>query len=246
MTKEKATVLLKSLLDGVDPVTGEVLPENHVCCTPQVMRALHEAILALGGGNQPEAAEHAPPVTKKGRLNAGRPWTDEDLDALKQMFTAGVSMEEICRVLQRRERGVKNTLAYLGLIGTPQAEEKHGQRRAGMPWTKADEELLIELYRQRASVETMAARLERSPYGVYCHMEKLELFSEEDGYPRHDELPKFTREEQDELRRLARDGWRVSEIAAHFGRPEESIAARLFYMGLSKEAPVHLKQESNA
>lgn len=61
MTKEKAAALLKSLLDGVDPVTGEVLPEDHACCTPQVMRALHEAILALGGGNQPEAAGHAPP-----------------------------------------------------------------------------------------------------------------------------------------------------------------------------------------
>lgn len=39
--------ILNTLLDGLDPVTGEVLENDHVCCTGEVMNALYEVVLAL-------------------------------------------------------------------------------------------------------------------------------------------------------------------------------------------------------
>ena len=32
--------ILKSLADGVDPLTGEVLPEDHICNQPEIIRAI--------------------------------------------------------------------------------------------------------------------------------------------------------------------------------------------------------------
>ena len=47
MKRERAIEILEALLDGANPLTGEVLPRDHVCQEADVMRALHAAVLAL-------------------------------------------------------------------------------------------------------------------------------------------------------------------------------------------------------
>lgn len=39
MRAKDAYTLLETLLDGIDPITGEVLPDGHLCQEPAVMRA---------------------------------------------------------------------------------------------------------------------------------------------------------------------------------------------------------------
>lgn len=40
----RAKELLSALADGIDPFTGELLPQNHVCNQPDMIRAFHEVL----------------------------------------------------------------------------------------------------------------------------------------------------------------------------------------------------------
>lgn len=47
MDVQRAKELLTVLADGVDPLTGEVLPDDHVCNKGKIVRALHCAVEEL-------------------------------------------------------------------------------------------------------------------------------------------------------------------------------------------------------
>ena len=67
----RAKELLSALADGIDPFTGELLPQNHVCNQPEMIRAFHELLNVI-------------PSPKKKNLprNAGKPWTDIEEEKL--------------------------------------------------------------------------------------------------------------------------------------------------------------------
>ena len=52
MDVHRAKELLTILADGVDPLTGEVLPDNHVCNKGEIVRALHCAVEELSRGRK--------------------------------------------------------------------------------------------------------------------------------------------------------------------------------------------------
>ena len=47
MNNEEARRVLAQLAEGVDPITGELFPNQHVCNEPIVIRALYKAMSAL-------------------------------------------------------------------------------------------------------------------------------------------------------------------------------------------------------
>ena len=53
-------------------------------------------------------------------------------------------------------------------------------------------------------------------------------------------LPPWALEDVQLLKRLHASGCSAEEIAEQMNRPVESIRARMFYMGLTKEAPISL------
>lgn len=159
MTNEEARRILQCLHDGFDPITGEVLPEEHICNSAQVLRALHRAILMLSGTEEHVVPDH------EGKLNAGRPWTDEDCSALRDLYRSGCSMEEICAKLHRRKRGVVKQLSRLGLVPT-----KHA--RAGLPWTSEEDELLDDLLKCDYTIAQIAEKMERTSFAIFCRLEK--------------------------------------------------------------------------
>lgn len=188
MTTAEAREILQAMLDGADPVTGEILPQEHICNYPEVMRALQMAISSMAGARHASAK-----VRKNGRLNAGRAWTAGDISELKLMFSSGATMDEICRQLQRRERGVKRQLAAIGLIEIDEKPAKAltpGLERAGRAWTREEETLLRKLHSEKRPISEIAAKMRRSQYSIFCRMEKLGLYGEKYGYPFPDELPK--------------------------------------------------------
>ena len=67
MDLQRAKELLSGLADGVDPLTGEVLPEDHVCNKAEIIRAFHCVLKSLPG----KASKPQPE-------NAGKPWNDAD------------------------------------------------------------------------------------------------------------------------------------------------------------------------
>lgn len=232
MTNDEAREILQALLDGVNPETGEILPEDHCCNAPAVLRALHKAVMAL----TPEE----PYVNKSGRLNAGRPWTEADMAALSALYRSGTPMEDICSQLHRRTRGVVKQLVYLGLV--PQEKTSNGKSRharAGLSWTLAEEQLLDQLLREQRSMEDISEQMGRSPYAIFCHMEKRwpDVFLSTAPYGQ-DNTPPWQPQDTDKLRQLFESGVTIPEIAAYFHRTENSISARLFYLGLLKSLPL--------
>jgi hypothetical protein len=49
MDLQRAKELFSGLADGVDPLTGEVLPEDHVCNKAEIIRAFHCVLKSLPG-----------------------------------------------------------------------------------------------------------------------------------------------------------------------------------------------------
>lgn len=52
MDIQRAKELLTALADGLDPLTGEVLPSDHVCNKGDIVRALHCVLEALPRGRR--------------------------------------------------------------------------------------------------------------------------------------------------------------------------------------------------
>ena len=101
----RAREIISALAEGIDPTTGEVLPQDHVCNKGEVVRALYVALNTMEAKpkrNQPE--------------NAGKPWTAEDERLLKELYESGVSNKEICKTLKRPVTRVAARHVHIRLI----------------------------------------------------------------------------------------------------------------------------------
>ena len=68
MDVQRAKELLTVLADGVDPLTGEVLPDDHVCNKGEIVRALHCAVEEL-------SRRREKPLPKNNENLGRRNWT---------------------------------------------------------------------------------------------------------------------------------------------------------------------------
>ena len=68
MDINKAKEIVSALAEGIDPTTGEVLPDSSVCNKGEVVRALYTVLNCL---------DTARPK-KNLPASAGKPWTKED------------------------------------------------------------------------------------------------------------------------------------------------------------------------
>lgn len=106
MEINRAKEILSALAEGVDPTTGELLPEDSVCNKGDVVRALYTVLVALDTKKsmreQPE--------------NAGKPWSQEDDNLLISLYRSGASKKDICATFKRTPTGIASRLVRLGVI----------------------------------------------------------------------------------------------------------------------------------
>ena len=241
MNNERAIEVLEMLLDGVHPVTGEILPENGPYSEPEVIRALYKGIQALSRETKHEKSEamRSESNTKQGKLNAGRPWTKDDDQQLMELYKDQVPVEEICAVLQRRPRGINNRLVYLGLVQRTTDrfgnEIKPGFERVFTPWMPEEDVRLREMFSEGKTVEEMMQAFHRTKNGIKYRLERLQLIEDAENYP--EETSASSRFDNEDLRRRFLHGETIGEIAEQYGQPEQAIRARLFYMGFGGSGP---------
>lgn len=108
MDTSKARELLSILADGIDPFTGEILPEDHVCNESDMIRALHLAVQQLGNVKTS--------VTRSRPENAGKPWSEEDDRILCEMFERGCKRKEMKEYFKRTGGAIIARLEHLGKI----------------------------------------------------------------------------------------------------------------------------------
>ena len=110
MNKSEGIKILKQLADGIDPYTGELLPEYSPYQHPQTVRALFHAVAAL------ERIKENDLRGSKDPANAGKPWERSEDDQLIADFDSGMSIEELAQKHQRTIRAIEARLSKLGKI----------------------------------------------------------------------------------------------------------------------------------
>ena len=104
----RAKEILETLADGVNPMTGEILPNWDSCNQLEVVRAIHTALKHIVV--EPEKSKRPQPE------NAGKPWTEADEEILCRMFDTGCTKKEMCNHFQRSQGAIAARLVRLGKI----------------------------------------------------------------------------------------------------------------------------------
>jgi len=105
MDLTRAMELLSGLADGINPLTGEILPDDCVCNQAEIVRALNAVLTAI-------PASKANPL----HLNAGRPWTAIEEDKLADEYDSGMKLSEIAREHGRTRGAIEGRLLKMGKI----------------------------------------------------------------------------------------------------------------------------------
>ena len=99
----RAREILMALADGVNPMTGEVLPPEDSCNQADVVRALHTLLDAIPSSK-----------LKPQPLNAGKPWNEIEEGKLLDEFDSGMSVSTIAREHGRSKGAIESRLVALG------------------------------------------------------------------------------------------------------------------------------------
>ncbi len=116
MTSAEAQQIIEVLAGGVDPATGEVLPDDSPLSSPHVIRALFIAAKAL----EVMAAKSARPAAAAPG-NAGKSWTEEEDQRLVAGFDARTPVAALARTHERTTGAINSRLVKLGRL---QASDK--------------------------------------------------------------------------------------------------------------------------
>lgn len=104
----RAKEIIRTLADGVDPTTGEVLPAESAYNSPEVIRALFTLL------------EYVNKDTGRDLLrNAGKPWTDAEDDKLRDEFLSKLRISDIAKEHGRSYGAIESRLDHLGLKKKP-------------------------------------------------------------------------------------------------------------------------------
>ncbi len=110
MELARAIEYLTTLADGIDPATGEILPEGHICNRGDTVRALYAVLQSVGKKKE-----------RKLPSNAGQPWTQEEEQRLLEGYHAGQTIPQLATAHGRTRGAIESRLQRMGVI--PQRDE---------------------------------------------------------------------------------------------------------------------------
>ncbi|UTH72335.1 hypothetical protein [Chromobacterium sp. IIBBL 290-4] len=112
MLPAEARHIIEALASGIDPISGEALPQHDLFNQPDVIRALFMAAHAL------EAAKPA----RSAPGNAGRSWSEEEETRLLQAFDEGRELKQIAAEHGRSRGAITSRLIRLGRLSEEDAQ----------------------------------------------------------------------------------------------------------------------------
>lgn len=110
MSPIEAKKIVDALANGIDPETGEILPDQSTFNSPSVIRALFVAVKALDSAAKRAERTNALPD------NAGRPWSEHQDQELLSLFDAKVPVKDIAQKHSRTQGAIAARLVRLGRI----------------------------------------------------------------------------------------------------------------------------------
>lgn len=120
MNLSEATAIVESLANGIDPVSGQPLPEPGPYHHPRVIRALFAVLQQARRASE----GHASTRQKAGSLvgasglcdRTGKPWTAEEDEQLIAEFHAAVDFRDMATMHSRTRGAIISRLTKLGEI----------------------------------------------------------------------------------------------------------------------------------
>ena len=105
MELNRAKEIISALAEGIDPTTGEVLPEDSVYNKGDIVRALYTVLNSL------DAKKAKKPLPE----NAGKPWSKDEENYLIELYNKGFSKKQISKEFRRTTGSISSRLSRLGL-----------------------------------------------------------------------------------------------------------------------------------
>ena len=99
---------LEALIEGVNPTTGELLPDSTLLSDPIVLRTLIRILRKL----------ETDPPKKPQPLNAGSSWSQQEEQMVVDAFKSGSSISEISSEHGRSDGAIHRRLEVLKVIPT--------------------------------------------------------------------------------------------------------------------------------
>ncbi len=184
MKLEDARIIIEALAEGVDPFTGEELPEGSPYHRPEVIRALFAAAKQLRCPRpQPQAASDCP-------ARIGSSWTKEEEQQLVREFETEMPLKVIATKHQRTRGAITSRLVRLGKLApihnagssidgrknddaTRKWWKEEGRTQAGKAWTAEEDEALLQDFEAGMNLEQIAVRRRRGVRAVEVRLVKL-------------------------------------------------------------------------
>lgn len=127
MDIERSVNVLKTLANGVNPVSGEMFPPQSPYNHPEIIRSLYTCIEQLKApikkGKMSTEQRQEENLKKGLPKNAGLPWTEDAKQMLAEGFKNGVNVVELASAHARTKGSVVAQLQNLGLISVEQAKQ---------------------------------------------------------------------------------------------------------------------------
>jgi hypothetical protein len=122
MDRESVVRHWRAWAEGIDPATGAALRSDHPAQQPETLRVVYAtlALLCAAPAESAAAARPWPP-------NAGRPWSEEDDEALAQAFDQGATVGALATQLGRTRGSINARLVKLGKIEAPPGLRLRGE-----------------------------------------------------------------------------------------------------------------------
>jgi len=120
----KNTEIINKLAAGVNPLNGEMLPNDGLYNNPIIIRALFSAAQAMKGEDENIFAskdKRQENVQQGKPKNAGMPWTQDLKEQLSEEYQNGSTVEELSISFERTEGAMKAELIRQGLIDPSEA-----------------------------------------------------------------------------------------------------------------------------
>ena len=105
-----AAVVLQALVDGYDPTTGEVLPDDGIASEPRVLRALVTALGIIEADRMREGRRRSLPA------RAGQPWAAKEDELLARAYGSGSTKTELAKDHERTPGAIASRLVRLGIV----------------------------------------------------------------------------------------------------------------------------------
>lgn len=124
MNQEKIVTIIEALANGIDPITGEMLPDRSPYNQPEVIRSLFQVTKLIHKAKKPKRAteqKRQENLEKGLPKNFGLAWLEDDINSVINHYKLNVTIDDIAKEQARKPSSIIGLLKKQRIITEEQA-----------------------------------------------------------------------------------------------------------------------------